>query len=148
MDRNSNNLINISINDELSSRRHNGNLINNNISSSNNLNLNNNRNENQRFFCHRCSFNFNNQFELEHHNNICGVLRNNQMMHNSINEILHLVQTLNRHLQSEGRLNSVTLFGLDEPEDIFDFIDWKYNPDINSWKNEGKININCKFFFI
>lgn len=151
-DRNSNNMINISINDELSSRRNNVNFnaglmrvseggleINKrggNISNSISL-------SDRRINCQTCHVSFDNEREFDVHLISCRDFRNNRMMHN-INEILQLVQSLNRHLQSEGRFNPIALFGLDEPEDAFDFIDWKYNKELNLWKNEGKINITSK----
>lgn len=153
LDRNSNNMINISINDELSSRRNyvdlnaglmrvsEGGLEINNRggNNSNSISL-----SNRRINCQTCHVSFANEREFDLHLLSCRDFRNNRMMHN-INEILQLVQSLNRHLQSEGRFNSLSIFGLDEPEDVFDFIDWKYNNELNLWKNEGKINITSNY---
>jgi len=149
-DRNSNNLINISINDELSSRLNNINFNSNDLRfSSNSLNLTdrNSNNHNLRIDCQACRMSFANERDFEGHLSSCRDFRNNRMMHN-INEILQLVQSLNRHIHNEGRFNSLSLFGLDEPEDIFDFIDWVYVKKSNIWKNEGKINITSKIKLI
>lgn len=148
VDRNSNNMINISINDELSNRRNNGNYTNNQLEiSQNNLIFSSRHSNINRLACERCNLSFLNHLEFDNHLSNCGDMRSNQMIHN-INEILHLVQSLNRHLQNEGRFNSISLLGLDEPEDIYDFIDWRYLPEVNSWKQEGKIHVSCILFFI
>lgn len=173
-DRNSNNMINISINDELSSRRFNNNTNNTNNNSNN---INNNRNNNnqialsssrsssafntnmsseinnlaplalRRFSCHLCHIAFESEREFDFHILSCRDFRNNRMMHN-INEILQLVQSINRHFRFEGRLNSLGFLGLDEPEDAFDFIDWSFCEGSEIWKKQGKINItsNLKIF--
>lgn len=157
-DRGSNNMINISINDEISSRRlNNNNYNNNNNNNRDQIGLNaglNSRIEvtninslgNRNLDCQLCRECFVNERDYDMHMLTCRDFRNNRMLHN-INEILQLVQSINRHFQFEGRLNSLGLLGLDEPEDALEFIDWKYDKKIELWKNEGKINITSKVFY-
>jgi len=134
-------MINISINEEISSRRCLYNNANQNVVSNNRL-----ENENiiplgnRRLICQLCQKSFISQRDYDVHLLSCRDFRNNRMM-NNINEILHLVQSINRHFQFEGRLNSLGLSGMDEPEDAFEFIDWSFNIQTEIWKNEGKINI-------
>ena len=66
------------------------------------------------------------------------------MMHHSINEILHLVQSLNRQLQSETHFNLLSLLGQEEPEEASEYIDWRYyntEDGATIWTNLGKITL-------
>ena len=113
------NIFNVSINDEFSSR--------------------------QIMHCNRCNYNFPNQREYNQHFNYCGVIRNNHEVHHSLAEILHLVNSLNRHLQNDNRLALMALLGHDEPEECLEYFDWEYKN--NSWIKTGKIQLSSKIFF-
>jgi hypothetical protein len=140
---------NISINEEFSSRR--DTVLNNN----NNINLypeqnvgihpRNSLSSSTMFHCNICSQQFNTASEYQLHFTYCGDFRNTRMMHNSINEILHLVDSLNRQLLTNNHLNILTMLGMDDPEEATEYIDWIYykTQDENViWKKLGKVNIS------
>jgi hypothetical protein len=117
-------MINVSINDEISSRA--------------------NANTRQ-FTCNACRYSFQNSREFDIHFGYCGAIRTNNMMHNRLSEILQLVNSLNRHLQGDGRLSLLQMLGQEEPEEVFDYFDWEYSKTDNFetvWKKKGIINLN------
>jgi hypothetical protein len=67
-------------------------------------------------------------------------------MHNRLSEILHLVNSLNRHLQGDGRLSLLQMLGREEPEEAFDYFDWEYSKSDKEtiWKKIGIVNLNSK----
>lgn len=144
------NNINISINDELSSRNQinlRQNLRNN--SSSNAIPSGGQQeivNFEDMMLCPRCNCAFISQSEYTSHLSYCGVLRNNHLMHNSLSEIYHLVQTLNRQLQMDSRLAMLSFLGQEEPEEIYDLIDWEYKITDEGvvWVSKGKVHITSK----
>jgi hypothetical protein len=120
--------VNISINDEMSSRP-----IQNVRSTG--------------VVCNACRLTFNNNREYEAHFSYCGSLRTNNMMHNRLSEILQLVNSLNRHLQGDGRISILQMLGQEEPEEVFDYFDWEYSKSDKEetiWKKIGTINLNSK----
>jgi hypothetical protein len=120
-------LINVTINDEISSRAQSGNRRPN-------------------FNCNACGFTFQNSREFDIHFGYCGAIRTNNMMHNRLSEILHLVNSLNRHLQGDGRLSLLQMLGREEPEEAFDYFDWEYSKSDKEtiWKKIGIVNLNSK----
>jgi hypothetical protein len=93
-------------------------------------------------FCSMCSRSYISSVEYQNHFSYCSGLRSSQMMHHSINEILQLVQTLNRQLQSESHLNLLSLLGQDEPEEATEYIDWRFYSTEDGhtiWTNLGKV---------
>jgi hypothetical protein len=149
IDNHGNNL-NISINDELSMSRY------NNI---NNINRNSNfnflRNENcpisnnqlpvsSNYVCINCSSNFRNNEDLELHYINCRRMRDNHGVHNSINEIFRLFQSLNRQFRMNERMILLDLLSGEEPEDQTEYIDWDYTMNQEgqvNWKNAGNVTL-------
>lgn len=139
--------MNISINEEFSSRR------NNIVSNNNNINIYPSNNipvtlrnlvevEGERVqYCSLCDRTYFTMIEYQQHFSTCGGFRNNQIMHNSINEILHLVHTLNRQLQVDNPFTLLNILGQEEPEEATEYIDWTYIRTEDGsviWKNRGK----------
>lgn len=96
----------------------------------------------QLHFCSMCSRSYISSLEYQNHFAYCSGLRSSQMMHHSINEILHLVQTLNRQLQSESHMNLLSMLGQDDPEEATEYIDWRYYTTEDGhtiWTNLGKV---------
>jgi hypothetical protein len=149
LDNNGNNL-NISINDELSMSRY------NNI---NNINRNNYfhfiRNENRpissnnipvlnNYVCSNCSSNFRSNEDLDLHYINCRRIRDNQGVHNSINEIFRLFQSLNTQFRMNERMILLDMLTGEEPEDQTEYIDWEIKVNQEGfvyWKNAGRVSL-------
>jgi hypothetical protein len=122
-------LINVSINDEISSR------------------ANTNR---RQLTCNACRYSFQNSREFDIHFGYCGAIRTNNMMHNRLSEILQLVNSLNRHLQGDGTVSLLQMLGQEDPEEVVDYFDWEYSKTDNCetvWKKAGIINLNSNCLF-
>lgn len=153
-----NNNMNISINEEFPSRRVNnlnrggnvnlypgvGNMIpitlQNLMVDENGTNI---HNQSEMHFCSLCYQSFSSQLLYQRHLTDCGGLRNTRTMHNSINEILHLVHSLNRQLE-DGPINLLSILGEEKPEESSDYFDWThYKTEDGSvvWKNLGKVHL-------
>ena len=125
------------------------NINNNNNNNNNNLNESNDdsltdRNEH---LCKICHQSFPSIREFQMHLPLCNEMQmqRNIRIHNSLNEIIHMVHDFNQQLSNRNN-NVISLLNFDdEIQESNEYIDWVFNEKNRVWMNNGKKFINKNY---
>ena len=146
---NQNELNNLNIQNNINNNNNINNIYNNNINNNNNLNESNDdsltdRNEH---YCKICHQSFPSIREFQMHLPLCNEMQmqRNIRIHNSLNEIIHMVHDFNQQLSNRNN-NVISLLSLDdEIQESNEYIDWVFNEKNRVWINNGKIYLNKNY---
>ena len=121
----------------------NNNNNNNNLNDSNDDSLTD-RNEH---YCKICHQSFPSIREFQMHLPLCNEMQmqRNIRIHNSLNEIIHMVHDFNQQLSNRNN-NVISLLNFDdEIQESNEYIDWVFNEKNRVWMNNGKKFLNKNY---